>query len=81
MTLGTEYHDNYLIKDWEKSVVKKVNEKETIKEISEYALHLARIINYPNLNIDYHIKQIEETGEELKEEDKKSKRVETHSRY
>jgi regulator of sirC expression with transglutaminase-like and TPR domain len=66
LALGTEYHDNYLIKDWEKSVVKKVNEKETIKEISEYALHLARIINYPNLNIDYHIKQIEEIGEELK---------------
>ena len=73
MALGTEYHDNHLIKDWEKSVVKKVNEKETIKEISEYALHLARIINYPNLNIDYHIKQIEEIGEELKKRIKNPK--------
>ena len=75
MALGTEYHDNYLIKDWEKSVVKKVNEKETIKEISEFALHLARIINYPNLNIDYHIKQIEEIGEELKRRIKNPKEL------
>ncbi|MDQ6723869.1 MAG: transglutaminase-like domain-containing protein [Thermoproteota archaeon] len=61
-----EYHDNYRIKDWEKNVVIKLNEKENIKEISEYALHIARIINYPNLSIDRYIEQIEEIGEELK---------------
>ena len=61
-----EYHDNYRIKDWEKNVVIKLNEKENIKEISEYALHIARITNYPNLSIDSYIKQIEEIGEELK---------------
>ena len=61
-----EYYDNYRIKDWEKNVVIKLNEKENIKEISEYALHIARIINYPDLSIDHYIKQIEEIGEELK---------------
>lgn len=61
-----EYHDNYLIKDWEKNVVIKVNENENIKEISEYALHIARIINYPDLSIEHYLKQIEEIGEELK---------------
>jgi regulator of sirC expression with transglutaminase-like and TPR domain len=64
--LDFEYHDNYPIQDWEKNVVKKITEKENIKEISEYALHIARIINYPNLSINNNIKQIEEIGEELK---------------
>ncbi len=61
-----EYHCNHLIKDWEKNVVSRLNEKENIKEISEYALHIARIINYPDLSIDLYMKHIEEIGEELK---------------
>ena len=68
-----EYHDNYLIKDWEKNVVIKLNEKENIKEISEYILHIAKIINYPDLSIDYYMKQIEEIGEELKRKIKNPK--------
>ncbi len=68
-----EYHDNHLIKDWEKNVVAKLNEKENIKEISEYALHIARIIDYPNLSIDLYMKQIEEIGEELKQRIKNPK--------
>ncbi len=60
-----KYHDNCLIKDWEKNVVIKLNEKENMKEISEYALHIARIINYPDLSIEHYMKQIEEIGEEL----------------
>lgn len=43
MDLG--YRDNHLIKDWENNVALKLNEKENIKEISEFALHLARIIS------------------------------------
>ena len=61
-----EYHCNHLIKDWEKNVVSRLNEKENIKEISEYALHIARIINYPNLSIDLYMKHIEEMGQEVK---------------
>ena len=61
-----EYHCNHLIKDWEKNVVSRLNEKENIKEISEYALHIARIINYPDLSIDFYMKHIEEIGEELR---------------
>jgi regulator of sirC expression with transglutaminase-like and TPR domain len=68
-----EYHDNYLIKDWEKNVVIKLNEKENIKEISEYILHIAKIINYPDLSIEYYMKQIEEIGEELKRKIKNPK--------
>ena len=61
-----EYHCNHLIKDWEKNVVSRLNEKENIKEISEYALHIARIINYPDLSIDLYMKHIEEMGQEVK---------------
>jgi regulator of sirC expression with transglutaminase-like and TPR domain len=68
-----EYHDNYLIKDWEKNVVIKLNEKENIKEISEYILHIAKIINYPDLSIEHYMKQIEEIGEELKRKIKNPK--------
>jgi regulator of sirC expression with transglutaminase-like and TPR domain len=68
-----EYHYNYLIKDWEKNVVIKLNEKENIKEISEYILHIAKIINYPDLSIEHYMKQIEEIGEELKRKIKNPK--------
>jgi regulator of sirC expression with transglutaminase-like and TPR domain len=68
-----EYHDNHLIKDWEKNVVSKLNEKENIKEISGYALHIARIINYPDLSIDLYMKHIEQIGEELKQKIKNPK--------
>jgi regulator of sirC expression with transglutaminase-like and TPR domain len=68
-----EYYSNQLIKDWEKNVVSRLNEKESIKEISEYALHIARIINYPDLSIDLYIKHIEEIGEELKQRIKNPK--------
>jgi regulator of sirC expression with transglutaminase-like and TPR domain len=61
-----EYHCDHLIKDWEKNVVSRLNEKENIKEISEYALHIARIINYPDLSIDLYMKHIEEMGQEVK---------------
>jgi regulator of sirC expression with transglutaminase-like and TPR domain len=61
-----EYHCNHIIKDWEKNVVSRLNEKANIKEISEYALHIARIINYPDLSIDLYMKHIEEIGEELR---------------
>ncbi len=64
--MGFEFHDHHHIKDWEKNVVEEINEVEEIKKISEYALHIARIINYPNLIIDDYIKQIEEIGEEIK---------------
>jgi regulator of sirC expression with transglutaminase-like and TPR domain len=68
-----EYYSNQLIKDWEKNVVSRLNEKENIKEISEYALHIARIINYPDLSIDLYMKHIEEIGEELKQKIKNPK--------
>jgi regulator of sirC expression with transglutaminase-like and TPR domain len=73
--LGFEYHDNYHIKDWKKNVVEVLNEEENIEEISEYALHIARIINYPKLSIDNHIKQIKEMGEELKNKIKNPKEM------
>ena len=47
------YSNNHLIKDWKNNVVLKINEKENIKEISGFALHLARIISYPTLDIEY----------------------------
>ena len=73
--LGFEYHYNHHLIDWKKNVVEVLNEKENIKEISEFALHIARIINYPNLSVDNHIKQIEEMGEELKRKIKTPKEM------
>ena len=52
----------------------KLNEKENIKEISEFALHLARIISYPSLDIEYYLKKFEKMGEELKKKIKIQKK-------
>ena len=73
MDLG--YRGNHLIKDWEDNVTLKLNEKENIKEISEFALHLARIISYPSLDIEYYLKKIEKMGDELKKKIKNPKEM------
>jgi len=69
------YSNNHLIKDWKDNVVLKINEKENIKEISEFALHLARIISYPSLDIEYYLRKIEQMGEELKKKIKNPKEM------
>ncbi len=58
-------HDDYLV-DWKENVVTKLNERECIKEISEYVLHIARIVNYPDLCIKKYLKLMEDLGEELR---------------
>jgi regulator of sirC expression with transglutaminase-like and TPR domain len=68
-----EYLDNHLLKDWQKNVTERLNEKENIKEISEFALHIARIVNYPDISIEYYIKKIEDMGNELRSKIKNPK--------
>ena len=58
-------HDDYLV-DWKENVVTKLNEREGIKEISEYVLQIARIVDYPDLCIKKYLKQMEDLGEELR---------------
>jgi regulator of sirC expression with transglutaminase-like and TPR domain len=68
-----EDQGNRLIKDWQENVAERLNEKENIKEISEFALHIARIINYPDISIGYYINKIEEMGNGLRRKIKNPK--------
>lgn len=65
--MGFEHTKNKeYLKDWEENITKKIDDKENIGKISEYVLHLARIVNYPDLNINLYKNQIEDMGTELK---------------
>jgi regulator of sirC expression with transglutaminase-like and TPR domain len=64
--LSYENRIGSLLKDWENNVIAKINENETIGEISQFLLHLARIVNYPNLDVKYHMSKIQELGDELR---------------
>ena len=66
-----EYQENHIVKDWQKNIGERLNEKENIKEISEFALQIARIIDYPDISIEYYIKKIEDMGNELRRKVKK----------
>lgn len=64
--------DDYL-KDWQSSVISHLNESEDITVISEYMLHIARIIDYPDLSISQYMNQMEKIGNELKANIKNAK--------
>ena len=55
---------NYLA-DWKETVIEKVQENDDIVKITEYVLHIARIIDYPNLKISEYMNMINEMGKEL----------------
>jgi regulator of sirC expression with transglutaminase-like and TPR domain len=55
------------IQDWKNVVATLVRSTNDINKLAEYSLHISRILAYPDLNIDYILKQIDTMGLELKE--------------
>lgn len=53
------------LQDWKETVIEKVQEKDDIAKITEYVLHVARIIDYPNLKISEYMNNMNEMGKEL----------------
>lgn len=64
--------EDYL-KDWKETVIDKVQENDDIIKITEYVLHIARIIDYPDLKISDYTNMIDEMGKELKSQIKNAK--------
>jgi regulator of sirC expression with transglutaminase-like and TPR domain len=64
--------EDYL-KDWRETVIDKVQENDDIPKITEYVLHIARIIDYPDLKISDYMNMIDEMGKELKSQIKNAK--------
>lgn len=64
--------EDYL-KDWKETVIDKVQENDDIIKITEYVLHIARIIDYPDLKISDYMNMIDEMGKELKSQIKNAK--------
>jgi regulator of sirC expression with transglutaminase-like and TPR domain len=64
--------EDYL-KDWKETVIDKVQENDDILKITEYVLHIARIIDYPDLKISDYMNMIDEMGKELKSQTKNAK--------
>jgi regulator of sirC expression with transglutaminase-like and TPR domain len=61
--------EDYL-KDWKETVIDKVQENDDIIKITEYVLHIARIIDYPDLKISDYMNMM---GKELKSQIKNTK--------
>jgi len=51
--------------DWKETVIEKVQENDDIVKITEHVLHIARIIDYPNLKISEYMNMMNEMGKEL----------------
>lgn len=64
--------EDYL-KDWKETVIDKVQENDDIIKITEYVLHIARIIDYPDLKISDYMNMMDEMGKELKSQIKNTK--------
>ena len=61
------------LEDWKKTVIDKVQENDDIVKIIEHVLHIARIIDYPNLKISEYMNMINEMGKELTSQIKNTK--------
>lgn len=64
--------EDYL-KDWKETVIDRVQENDDIIKITEYVLHIARIIDYPDLKISDYMNMMDEMGKELKSQIKNTK--------
>ncbi|MDN5847882.1 MAG: transglutaminase-like domain-containing protein, partial [Candidatus Nitrosocosmicus sp.] len=61
------------LQDWKETVIEKVQENDDIVKITECVLHIARIIDYPNLNISEYMNMMNEMGKELTSQIKNTK--------
>ena len=60
-----------LIEDWKVNVVNPVVSSNDADGLAGYALHLSRILAYPDLNVNSTLKKIDAMGEELRQSIKK----------
>ena len=56
---------NPLIQDWKSSVVAYITSSDDTDRLAEYALHLARILTYPSLDVSASLSKIDAMGEEV----------------
>ena len=60
-----------LIEDWKNSVVSSVAMSNNSDRLAEYALHMSRILAYPDLHVDSALKEIDTMGGEFRQSIKK----------
>lgn len=60
-----------LIEDWKNSVVSSVAMSNNSDRLAEYALHMSRILAYPDLHVDSALKEIDAMGGEFRQSIKK----------
>lgn len=54
-----------LIEDWKNAVVKEIVASDNSDKIAEYALHMARILAYPDLNVKGVLNEIDDMGKQV----------------
>lgn len=61
-----------LIQDWKSSVVKEITSSDDTDRLAEHALHLARVLAYPGLDVSATMARIDSMGQEVAQLAKKS---------
>lgn len=61
----------YLILQWKDNVVKEIISSDSTEKLAEHALHLARILAYPDLDVSANLAKIESMGQHVLEALKK----------
>ncbi len=61
-----------LIQDWKSSVVKEITSSDDTDRLAEHALHLARVLAYPGLDVPATLARIDSMGQEVAQLAKKS---------
>ena len=61
-----------LIQDWKGSVVKEITSSDDTDRLAEHALHLARVLAYPGLDVPASLARIDSMGQEVAQLAKKS---------
>ena len=61
-----------LIQDWKSSVVKEITSSDDTDRLAEHALHLARILAYPGLDVPATLAKLDSMGQEVAQLAKKS---------
>ncbi|MDQ3872840.1 MAG: transglutaminase-like domain-containing protein [Thermoproteota archaeon] len=66
---------NSLIQDWKSRVVTHITTSDDTDRLPEYALHLARILAYPSLDVSASLSQIDAMGQEVAQMLKKTANI------
>jgi regulator of sirC expression with transglutaminase-like and TPR domain len=69
LSINNDY--NALIDDWKANVASHIISSDDTDRLAEYALHMSRILAYPDLDIDCILKRIDQMADDLKHSIKK----------